>query len=138
MVLFNSESHIITVVDLAYYENEKLIKVLVYDYDDYFDIKAVIDGIDFSARGDDQFSAFQLFRDKLLEMGYGIKCNAARINALQSGMMRNLDVVYLVELGKQAKQEDVHGFWDYCEMDEYPYTDEQEAFRQKWQDSLKE
>ena len=52
-------------------------------------------------------------------------------------MMRDLDVVYLVEMGKPARMDDVHGFWDYCEMERYVYTAEQEAFRKKWFDSLK-
>jgi hypothetical protein len=83
------------------------------------------------------FSAFQLLRDRMLKMKWGIMCNAARINAVQSGMMRDQDVVYLVELGKQARMEDVHGFWDYCEMEEYVSTEEQTAFFMKWMDSLK-
>ena len=33
------------------------------------------------------YETFQLFRDRLLELGYGIKCNGSRINAIQSGMM---------------------------------------------------
>ena len=103
-----SETYQVTVADLGYYEKEKQIEILVNE-----------------------------LRDKMLKMAWGIKCNAARINAVQSGMMTNQDVVYLVELGKQARNEDVHGFWDYCEMERYVYTAEQEAFRKKWFDSLK-
>ena len=132
-----SETHQVTVADLGYYEKEKQIEILVNDHGDHFELKTVVDTVEFEAQADDMFSAFQSLRDKMLEMAWGIKCNAARINAVQSGMMTNLDVVYLVELGKQARNEDVHGFWDYCEMEEYVYTEEQEAFRKKWFDSLK-
>ena len=133
----NTESYLITVADLGYYENEKQIEVLVKDYDDHYELKTVVDGVEFEAQADDMFSAFQLLRDKMLKMAWGIMCNAARINAVQSGMMRDLDVVYLVEMGKPAGMDDVHGFWDYCEMERYVYTAEQEAFRKKWMDSLK-
>ena len=112
-----SETYQVTVADLGYYEKEKQIEILVNDHG--------------------MFSAFQLLRDKMLKMAWGIMCNAARINAVQSGMMRDLDVVYLVEMGKPARMDDVHGFWDYCEMERYVYTAEQEAFRKKWFDSLK-
>ncbi len=132
-----SETYQVTVVDLGYYENKKKIGILVNQYDDHFELKTVVDGVEFEAQADDMFSAFQLLRDKMLEMAWGIMCNAARINAVQSGMMRDLDVVYLVELGKRARQEDVYGFWDYCEMKEYVFTKEQEAFRNQWWDSLK-
>ena len=134
----NSETYQVTVADLGYYENEKPIDILVNEYDDHFEMKTVVDGVEFEAHADDMFSAFQILRDKMLDLSWGIMCNAARINAVQSGMMRNLDVVYLVEMGRQARLEDVHGFWDYCEMEEYVFTEEQEAFRQKWMESLKE
>ena len=132
-----SETYQVTVADLGYYENKKQIDILVNQYDDHFELKTVVDGVEFEAKADDMFSAFQLLRDKMLKMSWGIMCNAARINAVQSGMMRDMDVVYLVELGKQARMEDVHGFWDYCEMEEYVFTEEQTAFFKKWTDSLK-
>ncbi len=132
----NTEFYDLTVVALECRENEKQISVLVSFYDEFIELNAVIDEMDFSEKGDDLFAAFQVFRDKLLESGYGIKCNAARINAVQSGMMRDLDVVYLVEMGKKPSMEDVHGFWDYCEMNEYPSTEEQEQFRKKWTESV--
>lgn len=33
------------------------------------------------------FSTFQKLRDWLLKLGYGIKCNDSRLNAVQSNMM---------------------------------------------------
>ena len=120
-----SETYQVKVTDLGYYENRKQTNILVNDHGDHFELKTVVDGVEFEAQADDMFSAFQLLRDKLLEAAWGIMCNAARINAVQSGMMTNQDVVYLVELGKQARVEDVHGFWDYCEIEEYVYTEEQ-------------
>ena len=98
-----SETYQVTVADLGYYEKEKQIEILVNDHGDHFELKTVVDTVEFEAQADDMFSAFQLLRDKMLKMAWGIKCNAARINAVQSGMMRDLDVVYLVEMGKPAR-----------------------------------
>ena len=132
----DSETYKVTVADLGYNENEKQIDIVVNDHGDHFEMKTVVDGMEFEAQADDMFSAFQLLRDRMLEMAWGIMCNAASINAVQSGMMRNQDVVYLVEMGRQARKEDVHGFWDYCKIKEHVFTLEQEAFRKKWMDSL--
>ncbi len=112
-----SEIYQVRAADLAYYENGKMIDVRVDEYEDHFDLRTVVDGVEADAQAEDLFSAFRLLRDKLLEMAWGMKCNAARRNAVQSGMMRNTDAVYLVEWGKQAGREDVHGFWDYCDME---------------------
>lgn len=132
-----SETYQVKVADLGYYGNEKQIDILADQYEDHFELKTEVDGVSFEAEADDMFSAFQLLRDKMLKSSWGIKCNAARINAVQSGMMRDQNVVYLVEFGKQARNENIHGFWDYCELEEYVYTEEQEIFRKKWMESLK-
>lgn len=87
-----SETYQVTVADRGNYEKEKQIEILVNDHGDHFELKTVVDSVEFEAQADDMFSAFQLLRDKMLEMAWGIKCNAARINAVQSGMMTNQDV----------------------------------------------
>lgn len=132
-----TETYQLTLADLKNNKSGKQAEVLVNDHGDHYELKTVIDKTEFTAQADDLFSAFKSFRDKLLEDGYGIKCNAARINAIQSGMMRDLDVVYLVEPGKRAELKDVHGFWDYCEMEEFVDTEEQDSFCKKWLDSPK-
>lgn len=41
-------------------------------------------------------------RDELLKLGYCLKCNGSRFNAIQSGMMRYCEKIYLVKMGQQA------------------------------------
>lgn len=72
--------------------------------------------------------AYQKFRDKMLEAGYGIRCNGSRLNAVQSEMMGATDKVYLVEMGKQAQMKDVVHIWDYAEIDNFPDTKQQDIF----------
>lgn len=78
------------------------------------------------------FSAYQEFRDKLLDAGLGIKCNGSRLNAVQSGMMGARDKVYLVEMGKKASMKDVVSLWDYAEITDFPNTNQQLAFFEQW------
>ncbi|WP_343247544.1 hypothetical protein [Diplocloster hominis] len=76
--------------------------------------------------------AYQEFRDKLLEIGYGIKCNGSRLNAVQSGMMGATDKVYLVEIGRQALMKDIVHIWDYADIDTFPDTSQQNDFFEHW------
>lgn len=97
-----------------------------------FVISALVYGKRINAEDDSYFSAYQNFRDKLLQSGFGIKCNGSRINAVQSGMMGITDKVYLVELGKQAKMKDIVYLWDYADIDIFPDTKQQLAFFEQW------
>lgn len=112
------------VVDLAYYDNPKQIKGI--------EISAEIDGITFSALGEYYFETYQLFRDKLLDMGYGLKCNGSRINAVQSGMMGYCPQIYLVEMGKQALRSDIVNIWEYADISYFPNSKEQSEYSEKW------
>ncbi|MBD5506681.1 MAG: hypothetical protein HDR05_01095 [Lachnospiraceae bacterium] len=76
--------------------------------------------------------AYQEFRDKLLVVGYGIKCNGSRLNAVQSGMMGATDKVYLVEMGRQALMKDIVHIWDYADIDVFPDTQQQNDFFEQW------
>lgn len=82
------------------------------------------------------FSAFQELRDCILELGYGLKCSGSRLNAVQSGMMCATDKIYLVELGKQAYNKDIVSIYDYCDIDSFHSTQEQNTFLEKWSNSL--
>lgn len=123
------------VVDLAFYHNPKNIIIFVSEKDEDFIIETTIDGIEIKSVGYGYFEVFQEFRDKLLELGYGLKCNGARINAIQSNMMGACDKIYLVEMGKPALLKDIVSIWDYAEINEFPYTEEQQAFVNRWSNS---
>lgn len=72
----------------------------------------------------------------MLALGYGIKCNGSRINAIQSGMMGATDKVYLVEMGKQALKKDIVNIWDYADIDIFANTQQQNSFFDQWINSL--
>ncbi len=95
-------------------------------------INAKIKEQEFTSSSYNYLSAYQEFRDKLLEIGYGIKCNGSRINAVQSGMMGATDKIYLVEVGKQAMMKDIVHIWDYADIDSFPNTKQQNDFFNQW------
>lgn len=78
------------------------------------------------------FKAFQQFRDQLLEAGYGLKCNGARINAAPMTMMETTPRVYLVELGKPLSTDSIVNIWDEADIDEFPVSRDQNRFYDKW------
>lgn len=95
-------------------------------------IKAVVLGQEIVVSNYNYLPAYQEFRDRLLQLGLGIKCNGSRINAVQSGMMGANDKMYLVEIGKQARREDIVHIWDYAKIDTFPDTKQQSAFFEQW------
>lgn len=89
-----------------------------------------------SASNDGYFQAFQEIRDKLLEEGYGLKCVGAMLNVVQSSMASATDKVYIVTLGKQSVRENLTSLYEYANIVEFPNTDEQNKFAEKWIRSL--
>ena len=132
------DSYICTIADLAYYENEKKTTVNVDIQDEKIEMNCEVDGVCFSASGEYYFETFQLLRDYLLEFGYGIKCNGSRLNAIQSGMIGYSEKIYLVEFGRQALNKDIFGIWDYADIKDFPTTNEQKVFANKWYKSLEQ
>lgn len=100
-------------------------------------ISANVNGNEIKAQDYNYLPAFQKFRDILLAMNIGLKCNGSRINAVQSGMMGANDNMYLVQMGKTAMLKDIVHIWDYADIDEFPGTDVQKEYIEKWADSLK-
>lgn len=97
-----------------------------------FIITAEVNGQKITASNYNYFPAYQKFRDKLLHIGYGVKCNGSRLNAVQSGMMGSSDLIYLVEMGKQSQKKDIVHIWDKAEIDVFPDTKQQDAFFEQW------
>ncbi len=79
---------------------------------------------------------YQKFRDTLLQLGYGMKCQASHINAVQSGMMACISKIYLVEKGKPALMKSTAYMFDYADISEFPPTEQQVAFANEWYKSL--
>lgn len=115
-------------------KNEMTISVEVNEAEttENIEIAAFVSGQEINSSNYNYLPAFQEFRDKLLRLGYGIKCNGLRINAVQSGMMGATDKVYLVEMGKQALMKDIVHIFDYADIEYFPDTREQTAFFEKW------
>lgn len=131
------EIYEITIINLNTQEEQILpIEVDEAEETEYIVVRTVFFGQEISASDYNYLPAYQAFRDMLLRLGYGMKCNASRINVVQSGMMGAADKVYLVELGRQALMKDIVHIWDYAYINEFPDTEQQKAFFEKWTDSL--
>lgn len=131
------EKYEITIINLNTQKEQILtVKVDESEETDYIVIKSPFLGQEISALDYNYLPAYQAFRDKLLQFGYGIKCNGSRLNAVQSGMMGATDRVYLVELGRQALMKDISYIWDYADITEFPDTKRQKAFFEQWTKSL--
>lgn len=117
------------------------IKAVVYAYEDDLSDDIILNiksgNIDLMVRSEGYFSAYQELRDKLLKRGYGLKCNGSLINANQSAMMEYTPKVYLVEMSRQALTKDIVSVWDYCDINVFPDTIEQNQYIEKWFESLK-
>lgn len=86
------------------------------------------------ASSDGYFDCYQKLRDKLLEKGYGLLCIGSKINAVQSPMASVSDKIYLVEKGQPAKN--VQSLYEFCDMEVFPNTEEQNNFYEEWINSL--
>lgn len=127
----------ITLFDIkTKYQSINEISVVLDDDSDEFIFVLATEKLQIKCQHYNYFSAFQTFRDKLLSKGYGIKCNGAKINAVQSPMMANTCKIYLVELGRQALAKDIVNLWDYAEIEMFPDTKEQHTFFDKWKNSI--
>lgn len=127
------EKYEIIVISLNMQEEQTLpIEVAEAEETEYIAIKTIFSGQEISASEYNYLAAYQEFRNKLLQLGYGIKCNGSRINAVQSGMMGTTDKIYLVELGRQARMKDMVSIWGYADIKEFPNTEQQKVFFEQW------
>ncbi|MCM1315330.1 MAG: hypothetical protein NC244_08195 [Alistipes senegalensis] len=78
------------------------------------------------------FSAYQKFRDRLLDMNYGIKCKGSQINAFQSGMVGDCNKIYLVHIGQKALFKNIVSIYEYSDIKDFPDTKAQNDFSEKW------
>lgn len=127
----------ITIINLNT-QKEQILTVEVDEAEEseYIVIKSAFLGQEISVSDYNYLPAYQEFRDKLLQLGYGMKCNGSQINAVQSGMMGATDKVYLVELGRQALMKDIAYIWDYANIKEFPNTEQQKEYIERWTKSL--
>lgn len=129
------EKYIVTIIELNS-KTEAELEILADEESDDIVLKVVINNREFLVSDYNYLTAYQKLRDCVLSIGYGIKCNGSCHNAVQSGMMGSNAKIYLVELGRQALIRDIVGIYDYADINEFPNTQEQNAFLQKWIGSL--
>lgn len=129
------EKYIVTIIEFNS-KTEAELEIFAEEDSDDVVLKASINNREVFVSDYYYLPAYQKLRDCLLSMGYGIKCNGSRRNAVQSGMMGSNAKIYLVELGRQALLQDIVGIYDYADINEFPNTQEQKAFLQKWITSL--
>lgn len=51
-------------------------------------------------------------------------------------MMGACEKIYLAEMEKPALNKDIVSIWDYAEINEFPNTEEQQAFTNRWLNSI--
>ncbi|MBO4637905.1 MAG: hypothetical protein J5685_12280 [Clostridiales bacterium] len=94
-------------------------------------IRCTLNGQEIVSSHEVYFAAFQQFRDKLLEAGYGIKCNGSRLNAV-SLSKKESGQVYIVGSNKRARPEDIANIWDKADIDDFPDSKAQNEFYDRW------
>lgn len=131
------EKYNVTLYDLS---RKFEIKAVVYECDDDLSDDIILNiksgNIDLTVRSEGYFTAYQELRDKLLEKGFGLKCNGSLINAAQSAMMACTPKVYLVEMCRQALNKDIVSIWEYCDINVFSDTKEQNQYIEKWYGSF--
>lgn len=125
LILVNIETGKRESVDLFVHEEDAIV------------LQVVFQGNEIVYADDGYFQAFQKIRDYFLGLGYGIQCQGANINAIQSAMYARTDLVYLATPGKQAFQKDLVSMWMYADIDVFPDTEQQNEFFEYWIQSLR-
>ncbi len=99
-------------------------------------LKITINGRELTSESNQYLVVYQILRDKLLQIGFGLKCHGSLINVNQSAMMSYTPKVYLVRIGEQAAMNGIVNIWDYCNTYDFPTTEQQKLFIQDWFESL--
>ena len=95
-------------------------------------IRGTLNGQEITAVCDTYFKAFQQFRDKLLEAGYGMKCNGAHLNVAPLSRYENGPKAYVLEQGKPADKDSAVDIWAKADIDEFPDSGKQNRFYNNW------
>lgn len=99
-------------------------------------LRIMLKNISIIAKSECYLSAYQELRDELLINGFGLKCNGSCINATQSAIIGYIPQIYLVKIGKQALNKDIVSIWDYCDINAFPDTKQQNQYIERWFESL--
>lgn len=131
------EEYSVIIIDLkTQREQQVMIEVDEAEMTENIVIHATIAEQEIVSSHDIYLVAYQEFRDELLHMGFGMKCNGSRLNAVQSGMMGATNKVYLVEMGKKALLKDIVSIWEYADLENFPDTRQQQSYFEQWSHSF--
>lgn len=100
--------------------------------DDEITISCKVNDVSIKRSAETFFQAFQLFRDALLGISVGLRCNGAAKNAHASQMMANGRKVYLLYPFHHARLEDAVDIFERCDLTVFPNTIEQDVFFNSW------
>ncbi|WP_434362360.1 hypothetical protein NF212_19020 [Parasalinivibrio latis] len=90
--------------------------------------------------GEDLFKSLKLLRVYFEGLNVKLLCNGSRIDVCPSGMSRSMGrgrKAYLLQLGSQARMENLVDIFDYTPIDTVGTVVEQEQHFDRWAKSLK-
>ena len=129
------KTHNVTIVELATgNENQLDVQSGENMSDGTYVIWCSLNNQEMTSTEDKYFKSFQQFRDKLLEAGYGIKCNGARMNVAPLSKFENGPQVYILESGKKNNPDITVNIWDKADINDFPDSRQQNRFINKWTD----
>lgn len=129
------KTHKVTIVELAT-GNETRLDVQSGENmsDGTYVIWCSLNDQEMTSTEDKYFKSFQQFRDKLLEAGYGIKCNGARLNVAPLSKFETGPQVYILESGKKNNPDITVNIWDKADINDFPDSRQQNRYINKWTD----
>lgn len=131
------EEYKVTAVNLL--NKEKMNLIIVENETETSDnilLTVKLDNNEIVGSSESYFEAFKQLKDKLLELKYGLKCKGSLYNVVQSGMAANSDMIYIVELGRQALRKNLVSIYDYADIFGFSNSKEQDEFAEQWYSSL--
>ncbi len=125
-------------IDLVCFDDLSVMKCRVEteEVKDEFLVHCLLDERVITGIGDSMFTAFQKLMDQLYVMHYGMNCQGAKQNAMQSAMAYASDKIYLLTLGQQAMKKDLVSMFEFVELTVYCRSEEQLEYAQQWLSSL--
>ena len=97
------------------------------------------DGKTYSSSSSNFFDALAILRQEAHKDGIEILCKGAQLNVFPSGMCRSMGggvAAYELNMGKQARRDDLVNIFDYSDKDITADVEHQKAYFSKWLSSL--
>jgi hypothetical protein len=105
----------------------------------WYEVRLLADGVDLTGTGLDLFAALRVVRSELDARALKLLCNGARADVHPSGMARSMSgarLVYVLELGRPAGQEDLVPIFGQAPAEAVDTVQAQDVFFGRWLESL--